>query len=1053
MQRTFLNTKSFVFVDAQLEDLETLSMHFPHEAKSLFLNSEENLLTQIATQLKGQTNVAALHLITHGRSGEILLGKNGVSLETLPLYGKELLAISSAMSTEGELFLYGCEIAAGERGAAFVAMLQDVTGLKIAAATHKVGHSELGGSWELDAAADMMMANALHVSQWRGVLVSTPFTLSLSAAQQWYRPDFEGNDFTSVTDQSGDLYSYAYVKLTPAITGNYSVTVTVADFGGDGDGDTVIFLYDSLFAVTDYAPSGNFIEGNDDSFGVLSKFTTDTELIAGEDYYLVITSYEAESAGTVTFNVEGDGSVTASGGDLVTAPAFTPIIVTTAETDTRVLTDEDDTTSQAAVMLVTDTGSLTGPSDFDGTTAGAIQAESLQLGIQSGATVSDPYYAVEINGHDHTVANLIINYGTLSLTAPEEDSNALKTTTGTTTLVNAGSIVGNVSLDAYASDVVAILRTGTIDGVINAGDASEDIDQLVLHSSSTTLTASDPTHPTNTINGTVVGTVATAAWSFDLGSVGVGSTYVNFEKLSTADSNVTLYGAGDIGVVLDIASGVPLKVGDTLVGGTVTAGVGSLITNGLTLGADGNTTFDLNQAGEAGTHYDQIGVKSGGSISVDGALTLNLGSSFTADVGDLFTLIDNINSSEISGNFMNYDGSTYALTEGAEIVKGAYTFEISYEGGVSDNDVVLIVTAAPDTTAPEFNLAETDTDGLYVRLNYDNDGDNLNNSTAPASAFAVTTGGSNNAVTNVSIDGEWVELTLTTPVTSGQTVTVAYTDPTAGNDANAIQDATGNDAVTIAAQDVWNYVQDTTKPTMTSAAVSSDGLSIVITYSEAVAGTLQAGDYAVTLSSGTATVTAAAIGTDADANKVTLTLGSAITSDLTVTNLVYTATAGTANSVVDTATPSNAALTQTLATVTNDSTAVPAVPSLVGFATSHTFTETQLQTAPQVLDSDVTFSYDDAKLTNDYADQNGNDDFFATVYARLYVTYTEISPTPDSTDYDAVNDVNYNPTYPVNYANYDLGNNPLSLKSDGDLGFVADAYGDGEVYYEGDLIG
>ncbi|PNV83615.1 MAG: hypothetical protein C0627_04515 [Sulfurimonas sp.] len=169
MNTTPLHRKSFVFVDAHLEDIQTLSMHFPYEAEICLLSSNEKLLSQIATRLEGHTDVANLHLITHGRSGEILLGKNGVSLETLPFYGKELLTISDAMKKNGEWFIYGCEVALGERGAAFVSTLQNVTGLKIAASTHKVGHSEFGGSWKLDAAPEMM-ANVLEVREWRGVL-------------------------------------------------------------------------------------------------------------------------------------------------------------------------------------------------------------------------------------------------------------------------------------------------------------------------------------------------------------------------------------------------------------------------------------------------------------------------------------------------------------------------------------------------------------------------------------------------------------------------------------------------------------------------------------------------------------------------------------------------------------------------------------------------------------------------------------------------------------------------------------------------------------------
>lgn len=80
--------------------------------------------------------------------------------------------------------------------------------------------------------------------------------------------------------------------------------------------------------------------------------------------------------------------------------------------------------------------------------------------------------------------------------------------------------------------------------------------------------------------------------------------------------------------------------------------------------------------------------------------------------------------------------------------------------------------------------------------------------------FAVTAGGTGNAVTGVTVDAtaKTVTLTLTTAVASGQTVTVAYTDPTAGNDAHAIQDAAGNDAASFAASPVTNNTPAPTPP-------------------------------------------------------------------------------------------------------------------------------------------------------------------------------------------------------------------------------------------------
>ncbi len=103
-------------------------------------------------------------------------------------------------------------------------------------------------------------------------------------------------------------------------------------------------------------------------------------------------------------------------------------------------------------------------------------------------------------------------------------------------------------------------------------------------------------------------------------------------------------------------------------------------------------------------------------------------------------------------------------------------------------------TVIGDTTAP---LIDTDT-GLAahsatktIDLTYT---EALDATNIPlAASFAVTTGGVANPVASVAVTGSVMTLTLTNAFVAGA-VTVSYTDPTAGNDVNAIQDAAGNDA-------------------------------------------------------------------------------------------------------------------------------------------------------------------------------------------------------------------------------------------------------------------
>ena len=124
------------------------------------------------------------------------------------------------------------------------------------------------------------------------------------------------------------------------------------------------------------------------------------------------------------------------------------------------------------------------------------------------------------------------------------------------------------------------------------------------------------------------------------------------------------------------------------------------------------------------------------------------------------------------------------------------------------SDAVITLTfddGANDTTVPTITGAETSADGAMITLTASEalDGDSI-----PAvGTFNVQVGGTRNVVTVVALGGSGnnlVQLTLTTAIAFGDTVTVAYTVP----NANPIQDVAGNDLATFAARAVTNLVPD-----------------------------------------------------------------------------------------------------------------------------------------------------------------------------------------------------------------------------------------------------
>ena len=109
-----------------------------------------------------------------------------------------------------------------------------------------------------------------------------------------------------------------------------------------------------------------------------------------------------------------------------------------------------------------------------------------------------------------------------------------------------------------------------------------------------------------------------------------------------------------------------------------------------------------------------------------------------------------------------------------------------------------------DTSAPAFQSASVN--GATLVMTY-SDAAALDAANVPAAGvFAVAVGGTPVAVNSVTVNAanKTVTLTLATAVSNGQTVTVAYTDPSGGDDANAIQDTAGNDAAALAATNVTN---------------------------------------------------------------------------------------------------------------------------------------------------------------------------------------------------------------------------------------------------------
>ncbi|MEG4086222.1 DUF4347 domain-containing protein, partial [Microcoleus sp. POL10_C6] len=141
---------SIAFLDSAVPDAQTLRNGIAAGTELIILDAVRDGVAQITEALASRSNIKSIHIISHGRPASLLLGAIDLNLTNLKTYANQLQRWSRSLADSGEILLYGCDVAAGEKGANFVQQLSQLTNAKIAASRSPIGSSAIGGDWELD---------------------------------------------------------------------------------------------------------------------------------------------------------------------------------------------------------------------------------------------------------------------------------------------------------------------------------------------------------------------------------------------------------------------------------------------------------------------------------------------------------------------------------------------------------------------------------------------------------------------------------------------------------------------------------------------------------------------------------------------------------------------------------------------------------------------------------------------------------------------------------------------------------------------------------------
>ncbi|WP_053214843.1 Ig-like domain-containing protein [Pseudomonas sp. Q12-87] len=268
--------KSVVFVDSRVKDSASLLEGVAPGTQVVQLDASKDGLQQIADYLDTHQGVSSVQIIAHGNAGDLWLGNSYLSADNVQARSEVLAQIGQDMNAGGDILIYGCYTAEGDRGLNFVDSLAQLTGRDVAASNDRTG---LGGDWDLEIAtgniesANALSANAMSEYQWG--LATWTATNNLNTGVGSLRAAL-------ASAQNGDLVTFSTgmtISLTQVLDVNKNVTIdgdlnndNVADVTLDGNYRTQIInvtagttaTLDGL-VITRGMAAGNGGNGGDDA--------------------------------------------------------------------------------------------------------------------------------------------------------------------------------------------------------------------------------------------------------------------------------------------------------------------------------------------------------------------------------------------------------------------------------------------------------------------------------------------------------------------------------------------------------------------------------------------------------------------------------------------------------------------------------------------------------------------------------------------------------------------------------------------------------------------
>jgi hypothetical protein len=227
--------KELVFIDTRVSDHQTIVDSLQNQTQAggnleiVILAPTVDNIQQISEALAGRRQLQAIHIVSHGSDGAIELGSTTLDADSLERNAEAVSRWANSLAADGDLLVYGCNVAQTETGRGLLYRLSQLTGADVGASDDPTGSAKFGGNWDLE---------------FRTGAIETPVVLSSQAQQRWN----------------------GLLDVTTGLTGHWKFDANANDFSGNSYNGTLTngAAIDTTAATNRVGPGKLFLDGTND---------------------------------------------------------------------------------------------------------------------------------------------------------------------------------------------------------------------------------------------------------------------------------------------------------------------------------------------------------------------------------------------------------------------------------------------------------------------------------------------------------------------------------------------------------------------------------------------------------------------------------------------------------------------------------------------------------------------------------------------------------------------------------------------------------------------